>query len=71
MSRILALAYVEKNPFAAAGDSLKNLAHLILDFMYGTPERARFTCAFAIGIAVLGFMLDSAASSALQVCPVR
>jgi len=59
------------HPFKALVDSTLNMSELVFDFMYGTPERARFTYAFAIGLSLLGLGMDHAQTMAsLRDCPV-
>jgi hypothetical protein len=55
--RAVAIAIRRHTPFYA-----------ILDFMYGTPERARMTFAFACFLAALGCLMNIADSNASMVC---
>ncbi len=60
MRRPVALAIRETNPFVAALSSMKNMTYLLVDFMYGTPERVKVTLVFALALAALGgFMVDN------------
>jgi hypothetical protein len=45
-----------------------NTAKLVQDFMYGTPERARYTTAFGIGVVVLGMALQSVLPTFANYC---
>ncbi|MGE0754220.1 MAG: hypothetical protein AB7L92_03570 [Alphaproteobacteria bacterium] len=49
-----AIAIKYNNPLSAAAISFKNMALLLADFMYGTPERVRMTYIFACALALLG-----------------
>lgn len=57
------------HPLSAALHSAQNLSAVILDFMYGTKERTRFTFLFAVSLVAYGILLDKAAHAA-TVCPV-
>jgi hypothetical protein len=58
MRKAIAIAATQKNPFQAAFTSASNALHLMLDFMYGTPERVRFTYMFAFALAMLGGVIN-------------
>jgi hypothetical protein len=70
-TRARVVAVVREHPFQAAVDSLRNALELIVDFMYGTPERARITVTFACMLAVLGFILQATSDPVLTVCPIQ
>jgi len=68
MSKAIALAVSRENPFQLALNSLRNSGRLALDALYGSRERVHRTVAVAFFAVILGYMLDSAAVQALQVC---
>lgn len=69
MRKARAIAIFHDNAFALAFASATNTSRLLADFMYGTPERVKMTYIFAIGLAVLGGMLSSAAQAS-QFCSI-
>ncbi|MBY0407033.1 MAG: hypothetical protein K2Q01_05025 [Rickettsiales bacterium] len=54
-----AIAIAKEDSLKAAIESAVNTAKLVQDFMYGTPERARYTTAFALGVVGLGMFMQS------------
>lgn len=71
MSKAVAAVAIQENPFRAAALSAANFSVLVIDFMYGTPERSRLTYMFAIGLGILGFALGAGENiAALQACPI-
>jgi len=74
MRKSLALAVTVdtyQSPFRALAESAFNLSTLIIDFMYGTPERCRFTFMFAVGLGILGLGIGAMHDSPMmQGCPV-
>jgi hypothetical protein len=71
MSKAIAVVAIQENPYKAAVESAANFFHLVIDFMYGTPERSRFTYMFAIGLGILGVALSASEGvAALQACPI-
>jgi|GEM_PF-5760934 len=71
MSKAIAVVAIQENPFKAALSSAANFSELVIDFMYGTPERTRFTYMFACGLGILGVALSAGESvAALQACPI-
>jgi hypothetical protein len=67
-ARAIAIAAVQENPFSFAFSSAKNCLSFLADFMYGTPQRVCLTYLFAIGLAALGYLLQTADANALAVC---
>lgn len=63
-----AIAITQQDSLKAAIDSAVNTAKLINDFMYGTPERAKLTTLFALGVAAVGAFLQSAHPAILTYC---
>ena len=61
-AKAIAIA-IEQNPFTLAIASFTDTVRLVVDFMYGTPDRTRLTCLFALGLAILGGMLDASAAA--------
>lgn len=71
MSKVIAAVAIQENPFKAAVESAANFFHLVIDFMYGTPERTRITYMFAIGLGILGVAMSTGETvAALQACPI-
>lgn len=67
MRRPVAIALKYQHPFAAAAESANNTLQLVLNFMYGTPERVRITMAFSLALAALGGYLYH---DAMPVCAI-
>ncbi len=57
-----AVAITQQDSVKAAIDSAVNSVKAVNDFMYGTPERARMTSFFALGLAALGAFLQASHS---------
>lgn len=68
MAKAIAIAMPQESFFHAALASIKNSAWLVLEFMYGTPERTRFTLAFAFALTVLGMAMSTADVAASAIC---
>ena len=66
--RAIAIAAIHDNAITPAFSSAKNCLHFLADFMYGTPQRVCMTYAFAVGLAMLGYFLQSTDAHALAVC---
>ncbi|NBO18492.1 MAG: hypothetical protein EBV03_04550 [Proteobacteria bacterium] len=54
-----AVAIAQQTPGGAAIESALNTARLVYDFMYGTPERSRYTMIFCLGMIAVGLALDA------------
>ena len=67
MQHTKVIAIQQHHPFLLAARSAQNAFHLLIDFMYGTPERTKGTFLFALGLALLGGLMFNNAS-ANQVC---
>ena len=69
-NRATAIAAQQENGALLFIHSLRNFSKFALDFMYGTPERSRFTLAFALITLALGMAMMPDAAQSLAVCPV-
>jgi len=58
MGKAIAIALQQDNALTSATQSIVNFLRLIVDYMYGTPERAKYTYAFAIGLMILSCVLQ-------------
>ncbi len=67
--RAIAISLTQ-HPLHAALRSAKNCFALAVDFMYGTPERARLTFWFAVALAALGCAMSVHDAHALAACAV-
>jgi hypothetical protein len=56
MAKAVAIA---QTPGNAAVESALNTAKLVYDFMYGTPERSRYTMIFCLGMIAVGLAMDA------------
>lgn len=61
-----AIAITARNPLGAAVHSARNFSHLVVDYMYGTPERTHVTMVFALAMAVLGVVLNAVHTEAIM-----
>ncbi len=66
MQHSKAIAIKHNQPFSLAVTSAKNATALLVNFMYGTPERTNITLLFALGLALIGGLMFNDAS--YQVC---
>lgn len=70
MSKAVAIAAVQENPFALAIQSAVNMVELLADILYGTPQRSKLTCAMAFALAMLGASLNAHPLHILQACAI-
>ncbi len=67
--KVRAIAIHRPHPLVKATHSAKEAFGLLLDLMYGTPERTRITLAVSFGLIVLGYIITATTGQALTVCP--
>jgi hypothetical protein len=59
-----------QNALLLAAYSAANFGALMLNLMYGTPERTRLTLVFCAALLMLGYSMSAGDSQAMAVCPV-
>jgi hypothetical protein len=68
MKKAIAMALTQDNAFTLAAISISNFIKLIGDFMYGTPERAKYTYTFVIVLSILSAAMQLTNANTFSAC---